>query len=96
MTPVKYHLALEQIPNSVRLWKAAVELEEPEDARILLTRAVECCPQSVEVICTFDRFFLTDIFSQFFDCFFKNVALQDFNAAHMFQIHVSFIENEFN
>ena len=41
--------ALENIPNSVRLWKAAVELEDPEDARILLTRAVECCPQSVEV-----------------------------------------------
>ena len=41
--------ALEQIPNSVRLWKAAVELEDPSDARILLTRAVECCPQSVEV-----------------------------------------------
>ena len=41
--------ALENIPNSVRLWKAAVELEDPEDARILLSRAVECCPQSVEV-----------------------------------------------
>jgi len=33
----------------VRLWKALVELEEPEDARILLSRAVECCPLSVEV-----------------------------------------------
>ena len=41
--------ALEQIPNSVRLWKLAVELEEPDDARILLSRAVECCPQSVDV-----------------------------------------------
>jgi len=41
--------ALEQIPNSVRLWKAAVELEEPEDARILLARAVECCPTSTEL-----------------------------------------------
>ena len=69
MTHIKYNLALEQIPNSVRLWKAAVELEEPEDARILLTRAVECCPQSVEVICTGDMFFLYDIFSQLFDCF---------------------------
>lgn len=38
-----YRKALEQIPTSVRLWKAAIELEEPEDARILLTRAVECC-----------------------------------------------------
>jgi hypothetical protein len=30
--------ALEAIPNSVRLWKAAVELEDPHDARILLNR----------------------------------------------------------
>lgn len=42
-------LALEQIPNSVRLWKAAVELEDEEDALIMLSRAVECCPTSVEV-----------------------------------------------
>lgn len=48
-------LALENIPNSVRLWKAAVELEDPEDARILLSRAVECCSQSVEVS-NFDHF----------------------------------------
>ena len=41
--------ALEHIPNSVRLWKAAVELEDEEDARIMLSRAVECCPTSVEV-----------------------------------------------
>ena len=41
--------ALEQIPSSVRIWKAAVELEEPADARILLSRAVECCPTSVEL-----------------------------------------------
>jgi hypothetical protein len=33
---------LEIIPNSAALWKAAVELEEPEDARIMLARAVEC------------------------------------------------------
>ena len=38
-----------QYPDSVRLWKAAVELEEPEDAKILLSRAVECCPTSVEL-----------------------------------------------
>ncbi len=44
-----YRKALEHIPNSVRLWKAAVELEEPEDAKILLSRAVECCPTSVEL-----------------------------------------------
>lgn len=44
-----YRKALEHIPNSVRLWKAAVELENPEDAKILLSRAVECCPTSVEL-----------------------------------------------
>lgn len=42
-------IALENVSKSVRLWKAAVELEEPEDARIMLSRAVECCPTSVEV-----------------------------------------------
>jgi len=37
---------LEFIPNSYKLWKAAVELEEnPEEARIMLTRAVECAFQ---------------------------------------------------
>ena len=37
---------LEFIPNSYKLWKAAVELEEnPEEARIMLTRAVECALQ---------------------------------------------------
>ena len=41
-----YRKALEQIPNSVRLWKEAVEIEEPDDASILLARAVECCPSS--------------------------------------------------
>lgn len=44
-----YFIALEMIPNSVRLWKQAVELENEEDARIMLSRAVECCPTSVEV-----------------------------------------------
>lgn len=48
MNPV-YFTALEMIPNSVRLWKQAVELENEEDARIMLSRAVECCPTSVEV-----------------------------------------------
>ena len=41
--------ALEKIPTSVRLWKAAIELEDLEDAKILLNRAVECCPMSVEL-----------------------------------------------
>ena len=33
----------------MKLWQAAVDLEDPEDAKILLGRAVECCPQSVEL-----------------------------------------------
>lgn len=37
--------ALERLPTSVKLWKAAVELASEEDARVLLGRAVECCPQ---------------------------------------------------
>jgi pre-mRNA-processing factor 6 len=37
---------LERIPQSVRLWKAAVELANEDDARVLLSRAVECCPQA--------------------------------------------------
>jgi pre-mRNA-processing factor 6 len=41
--------ALETIPDSVKLWKAAVELEAPADACILLSRAVECCPTSTEL-----------------------------------------------
>ena len=43
-------LALEHIPNSVRLWKETVNLEpSPTDARILLSRAVEVIPLSVEL-----------------------------------------------
>lgn len=43
-------LALEHIPNSVRLWKETVNLEtSPVDARILLSRAVEVIPLSVEL-----------------------------------------------
>ncbi len=37
--------ALERIPTAVRLWKSAVELANEDDARVLLSRAVECCPQ---------------------------------------------------
>uniref|UniRef100_A0A672RGD3 Pre-mRNA-processing factor 6-like n=1 Tax=Sinocyclocheilus grahami TaxID=75366 RepID=A0A672RGD3_SINGR len=43
------HTPLRNVSKSVRLWKIAVELEEPEDARIMLSRAVECCPTSVEL-----------------------------------------------
>ncbi|KAG6862746.1 hypothetical protein C0993_001656, partial [Termitomyces sp. T159_Od127] len=43
-------LALEHIPNSVRLWKETVNLESSiVDARILLSRAVEVIPLSVEL-----------------------------------------------
>eukprot|EP01122_Echinamoeba_exundans_P012326 TRINITY_DN5114_c0_g1_i1.p1 TRINITY_DN5114_c0_g1~~TRINITY_DN5114_c0_g1_i1.p1 ORF type:complete len:916 (+),score=220.62 TRINITY_DN5114_c0_g1_i1:318-2750(+) len=41
--------ALEQIPNSAALWKEAIDLEEPDAARILLSRAVECVPQSSQM-----------------------------------------------
>ena len=42
--------ALEHIPNSVRLWKETVNLESSQnDARILLSRAVEVIPLSVEL-----------------------------------------------
>lgn len=41
--------ALEFIPHSVKLWKAVIELEDPEGARIMLGRAVECIPRSVEL-----------------------------------------------
>jgi pre-mRNA-processing factor 6 len=44
-----FRKALEHIPNSVRLWKAAIELEEPDNAKVLLGRAVECCSTSVEL-----------------------------------------------
>jgi pre-mRNA-processing factor 6 len=35
--------------TSVRLWKSLVELEEPNEARLLLTAAVEVVPHSVEM-----------------------------------------------
>ena len=41
--------ALEFVPKSVKLWKAAVELESADDARVMLHRAVECVPESVEL-----------------------------------------------
>jgi pre-mRNA-processing factor 6 len=43
-------LALTHIPSSVRLWKAAVDLEtDPEDARLLLSKAVETVPLASEL-----------------------------------------------
>jgi pre-mRNA-processing factor 6 len=45
-----FYSALEHIPNSVRLWKETVNLESSAtDARILLSRAVEVIPLSVEL-----------------------------------------------
>jgi len=41
--------ALEAIPTSVTLWKHAIELEDSEDARILLGVAVEKVPTSVDM-----------------------------------------------
>lgn len=41
--------ALERNSSSVRLWKAAVELHEEEEALVLLSRAVECCPDQVDL-----------------------------------------------
>jgi pre-mRNA-processing factor 6 len=41
--------ALEANPTSITLWKAAIELEDAEDARILLAVAVEKIPHSVEM-----------------------------------------------
>lgn len=44
------YIALEHIPNSVRLWKETVNLEESAtDARVLLARATEVIPLSVEL-----------------------------------------------
>mmetsp|Transcript_12295 Transcript_12295/g.18862 ORF Transcript_12295/g.18862 Transcript_12295/m.18862 type:complete len:963 (-) Transcript_12295:82-2970(-) len=41
--------ALEANPTSVKLWKAAIELEDADDARILLSVAVEKVSHSVEM-----------------------------------------------
>jgi pre-mRNA-processing factor 6 len=43
-------IALEHIPNSVTLWKQTISLEtSPADALILLSRAVEVLPHSIEL-----------------------------------------------
>ena len=40
--------ALEVVPNSVKLWQAAIDLEPPEDARLMLGRALAVrCPQQL-------------------------------------------------
>lgn len=49
MGKVVLRRALEFVPNSVKLWKTAIELEGVEDALIMLGRAVECVPHSVDM-----------------------------------------------
>ncbi|GFH16974.1 TPR_REGION domain-containing protein, partial [Haematococcus lacustris] len=41
--------ALERVPYSVSLWKAAIELVDVDDAKVMLDRAVECCPNQVDL-----------------------------------------------
>jgi len=42
--------ALETVPTSVALWKSAVDAAaSPSDARVLLARAVECCPREPDL-----------------------------------------------
>ena len=41
--------ALENLPTSPTLWKATVDLEDESNAKILLARAVECCPKDVDL-----------------------------------------------
>eukprot|EP00892_Ulva_mutabilis_P011693 jgi/Ulvmu1/8897/UM049_0079.1 len=41
--------ALERNSSSVGLWKALVELHDEAEARALLARAVECCPDQVDL-----------------------------------------------
>ncbi|KAJ1772746.1 U4/U6 x U5 tri-snRNP complex subunit Prp1 [Coemansia sp. RSA 1813] len=41
--------ALEFVPTSIVLWKEAVSLEQPEDARVLLSHAVDLVPLSTDL-----------------------------------------------
>ena len=41
--------ALEYISNDVELWKAAIELEEPEEAKSLLYKAIEWVPYNTSI-----------------------------------------------
>ncbi|XP_049849435.1 pre-mRNA-processing factor 6-like [Schistocerca gregaria] len=41
--------ALERIPTSTLLWKEAVDLEDTENAKIMLSHAVTCVPQSAQM-----------------------------------------------
>ena len=44
-----FRAALEAIPSSVALWKSAVDLEQPAEARLLLSRAVQVCSGHVDL-----------------------------------------------
>ena len=44
-----YRRALEQLPREVDLWKACVQLEQPEEAKQLLAKAVQCVPHSSDL-----------------------------------------------
>jgi len=41
--------ALEHLPTDVELWKGAVGLEGPTEAKVLLYSAVKCVPQSKDL-----------------------------------------------
>ncbi|OWK60397.1 Pre-mRNA-processing factor 6 [Lonchura striata] len=45
----KLQVALNLIMKGTEIRPKTVELEEPEDARIMLSQAVECCPTSVKL-----------------------------------------------
>lgn len=44
-----YREGLKHITNSEELWKSLIELEDPEDAKVLLARAIEAIPHCVEM-----------------------------------------------
>ena len=44
-----YRKALEQLPREVELWKACVQLEQSDEAKQLLAKAVQCVPHAVDL-----------------------------------------------
>lgn len=40
---------LENVPNSIRLWRELIELEGESEAKTLLHKAVECVPHCLEM-----------------------------------------------
>ena len=41
--------ALEYVPRDPTMWRRAIELEEPEEAKVLLYKAVECVPHCTDM-----------------------------------------------